>query len=63
MSSAFACSLERPLALMVSAGPLPDQENELEAPTMLKVSGPFLAHSHQIVVTPDFGRRRSPTQS
>jgi hypothetical protein len=26
----------RPLALMVSAGRLPDQENELDAPTMLQ---------------------------
>jgi hypothetical protein len=31
------------------------------APTMLQVSGPFLVHSHQIVVTPEFGRRQSPT--
>ncbi len=42
MSSAFSRGLERPLALMVSAGPSPDQENELEAPTMLQVDGPFL---------------------
>ncbi len=27
---------------------------------MFQVSGPFPAHSHQIVVTPDFGRRQSP---
>jgi hypothetical protein len=28
-------------------GSFPDQENELEAPTKLQVSGPFPTHSHQ----------------
>jgi len=48
---------------MVSAGPLPDQENELEAPTMFPASGPVLV-TRQIAVTLDFdSRRRSPTES
>jgi hypothetical protein len=52
MSSAFWRG-HCPLALMVSAGRLPDQENELDAPTMLQASRSNLACSHHNVVTLD----------